>query len=77
MPDGGMSFTLISIAVGFSHTLLGPDHYLPFIVLSRACGWSYRKTFRITFVCGLGHILTAVVLGYLFDHAHDCHGIVL
>ena len=24
-------------ALGFVHTLLGPDHYLPFIVMNRAC----------------------------------------
>ena len=56
---------LTSLTAGCAHTLLGPDHYLPFIVLSRARGWSYRKTFWVTFVCGLGHILGAVLLGYL------------
>jgi sulfite exporter TauE/SafE len=68
MLDGGMLFAFISIVAGFSHTVLGHDHYLPFIVLSRACGWSWRKTFWITSVCGLGHILSAVLLGYLTIH---------
>ena len=54
-----------SLTAGLAHTLLGPDHYLPFIVLSKARGWSYRKTFWITLACGLGHILGAVMLGYL------------
>ena len=59
------ALVLTSLTAGIAHTLLGPDHYLPFIVLSRARGWSYRKTFWITLACGLGHILSAVMLGYL------------
>jgi nickel/cobalt exporter len=60
------SITLLSvtaISIGFFHTLLGPDHYLPFIVLSQAKKWSLRKTMIITFLCGLGHVLSSVVLG--------------
>ncbi len=60
------SITLLSvtaISLGFFHTLLGPDHYLPFIVLSEAKKWSLRKTMVITFLCGLGHVLSSVVLG--------------
>jgi nickel/cobalt exporter len=32
-------------------------------VLSRARNWSIRKTMLITFFCGLGHVLSSVVLG--------------
>ena len=49
--------------IGFFHTLLGPDHYLPFIVLSRARGWSRRKTAGVTLLCGIGHVLSSVLLG--------------
>ena len=58
-----LSFTAISI--GFVHTILGPDHYLPFIVLSHAKKWSHRKTLMITFFCGLGHVLSSVILGLI------------
>jgi sulfite exporter TauE/SafE len=58
-----LSFTAISI--GFIHTVLGPDHYLPFMVLSQAKKWSLRKTMTITFFCGLGHVLSSVVLGLI------------
>jgi len=61
------SITLLSvtaISLGFFHTLLGPDHYLPFIVLSEAKKWSLKKTVIITFLCGLGHVLSSVVLGF-------------
>jgi sulfite exporter TauE/SafE len=62
------SITLLSItavSIGFLHTLLGPDHYLPFIVLSQARKWSARKTMIITFFCGCGHVLSSVVLGLI------------
>ena len=49
--------------LGLVHTILGPDHYLPFIVMSRARKWSLKKTLFISFLCGLGHVLSSVVLG--------------
>jgi len=52
-----------AISIGFVHTVLGPDHYLPFIVLSEAKKWTLRKTMFITFLCGLGHVLSSVVVG--------------
>lgn len=51
-------------SIGFFHTLLGPDHYLPFIMMSKAGRWSLPKTAAVTFVCGVGHILSSVVLGF-------------
>lgn len=55
--------SVTAVSLGFFHTLLGPDHYLPFIVLSQAKKWNTRKTMIITFLCGLGHVLSSVVLG--------------
>lgn len=49
--------------LGFIHTLLGPDHYLPFIVLSKARQWSQSKTLVITLLSGIGHVLGSVVIG--------------
>jgi len=57
--------SVTAISIGFIHTLLGPDHYLPFIVLSQAKKWSLRKTMIITFLCGIGHVLSSVVLGLI------------
>ena len=51
--------------LGFVHTLLGPDHYLPFIVLAKARRWSSARTLLITFLCGLGHVLGSVALGFI------------
>ncbi len=54
---------LTAASIGFFHTLLGPDHYLPFIVMARARRWSAIKTTWITVLCGMGHVLSSVLLG--------------
>jgi nickel/cobalt exporter len=57
--------TITAASVGFFHTILGPDHYLPFIMMSWARKWSVVKTVIITFLCGIGHIASSVVLGLI------------
>jgi nickel/cobalt exporter len=56
---------ITAASIGFFHTIFGPDHYLPFIMMSWARNWSGIKTSLITFLCGLGHIGSSVVLGLL------------
>jgi nickel/cobalt exporter len=65
MNDSIALLSVTAISIGFIHTILGPDHYLPFIVLSQAKKWSLKKTMLITFLCGLGHVLSSVVLGLI------------
>jgi sulfite exporter TauE/SafE len=50
--------------IGFVHTVLGPDHYLPFVAMSKAGNWSGAKTAIVTALCGLGHVLSSIVLGF-------------
>ncbi|MBM2816594.1 MAG: hypothetical protein HW421_3356 [Ignavibacteria bacterium] len=52
-------------SMGFMHTLLGPDHYVPFIVLSKARNWNMGKTVSIVVLCGLGHVLSSIILGFI------------
>jgi len=52
-------------SVGVIHTLLGPDHYLPFVAMARVGAWSRKKALTITALCGLGHVLGSVVLGLI------------
>jgi ABC-type nickel/cobalt efflux system permease component RcnA len=54
-----------AVSIGFLHTLLGPDHYVPFIAMSRAGGWSRRRTMVVTALCGVGHVAGSVVLGLI------------
>ncbi|MFH0843431.1 MAG: sulfite exporter TauE/SafE family protein [Bacteroidota bacterium] len=63
MNDSIALLSATAVSIGFAHTILGPDHYLPFIVLSEAKKWTLKKTMFITFLCGLGHVLSSVVLG--------------
>jgi len=59
-----MEILLITAAsIGFFHTLFGPDHYLPFIVMAKARKWSVVKTTWVTFLCGLGHVGSSILLG--------------
>lgn len=54
---------LTAVSVSFLHTLAGPDHYLPFVALAKARGWTVSKTVWWTVVCGFGHVSSSVVLG--------------
>jgi len=50
-------------SLGFIHTVLGPDHYIPFVALSKARNWTRRKTAIVTFLCGVGHVASSVLIG--------------
>jgi nickel/cobalt exporter len=62
--DQSLNVILLTAAsIAFIHTLLGPDHYLPFIVMAKARNWTMLKTSIITILCGLGHVGSSIVLG--------------
>lgn len=56
---------LSAASIGFVHTILGPDHYLPFIALSKSERWSNTKTAIITILSGAGHVLSSIILGII------------
>lgn len=59
------SLALTAITIAFFHTAAGPDHYLPFVVLSRSRGWSMMKTMTLTVLCGFGHVFSSIILGLI------------
>lgn len=63
MPAETPVLWLTAIVVGAWHTILGPDHYLPFVAMSEAGGWSARKTLGVTIASGLGHVVGSVAIG--------------
>ncbi|MFQ6034536.1 MAG: sulfite exporter TauE/SafE family protein [Sedimentisphaerales bacterium] len=65
MPPDLSALTILAASIGFGHTILGPDHYLPFVMMSWARKWSASKTTLVTVLCGLGHIASSVVLGLI------------
>jgi sulfite exporter TauE/SafE len=56
-------FTAVTISC--IHTFSGPDHYLPFVALSRSRGWSRPRTLMWTVICGVGHVGSSVLLGLI------------
>ena len=56
---------MAAAGIGFVHTLIGPDHYLPFLALAQARRWTFRRTLMVTFLCGLGHVASSIALGAL------------
>jgi len=56
---------LTAASLGFVHTVLGPDHYIPFIAIAKAKNWSITKTLGITALCGVGHVLGSIVIGFI------------
>ncbi len=64
MNDTTLSALLCLAAfTGVVHTLLGPDHYVPFVAMARARGWSLAKTLWVTMACGVGHVLGSLLIG--------------
>jgi len=63
LESGSSALLLTAIIVGVTHTLMGPDHYLPFVALSKARNWSSTRTTVITLLCGIGHVLGSIALG--------------
>lgn len=64
MNDTTLSALLgLAVFTGVVHTLLGPDHYVPFVAMARARGWSLAKTLGVTMACGVGHVLGSLLIG--------------
>jgi threonine/homoserine/homoserine lactone efflux protein len=62
MPAELQILIVTAITIACLHTLTGPDHYLPFIALSKARGWSFTRTLMWTIICGCGHVWSSVLL---------------
>ncbi len=62
MPAELQILIVTAITIACLHTLIGPDHYLPFIALSKARGWGFGKTLMWTVICGCGHVWSSVLL---------------
>jgi hypothetical protein len=58
-----LSLLVAAAGIAVTHTVLGPDHYLPFLMLARARGWSRARTLLVTAGCGVGHVLSSIALG--------------
>lgn len=61
-------FTLIvgSLILSVLHALI-PNHWLPILAISRAESWTLSQTTSITFIAGLSHALSTVIIGIVFS----------
>lgn len=61
-----LQLMLITAAfIGVTHTAIGVDHTLPFVMLGRARGWALNKTLGVAALCGVGHVMSSVVIGFV------------
>lgn len=61
-PSVSSALALTAVSLGAIHTLLGPDHWVPFIALAKTRGWSRRRALAVTAVCGVGHVAASVAI---------------
>lgn len=53
-----------SLIISLLHALI-PNHWLPVLAVGKKEGWSLGETSRITFIAGLSHVISTIVIGVL------------
>ena len=62
------SVAATGFVIAFLHAAI-PTHWLPFVLVGRAQGWSGRKTLGVAMLAGGGHVASTVLLGLLLTAA--------
>ena len=60
-----MALLLSAAGIAFTHTLMGPDHYLPFVAIAMERRWRWRKLLGVMLICAAVHLLGSALLGAL------------
>ncbi|MBN1886135.1 MAG: sulfite exporter TauE/SafE family protein [Candidatus Krumholzibacteriota bacterium] len=63
MNSGIALLAATAASVGVIHTILGPDHYLPFVMMAKARRWPLARTLAVTALCGVGHVASSILIG--------------
>jgi len=58
------SLLIGSLLISLLHAVI-PNHWLPVLAIGRKEGWSLAETTRITFIAGMSHVISTVVIGLL------------
>lgn len=53
-----------SLLISLLHAVI-PNHWLPVLAIGKKEGWSLPETLNITFVSGLAHVVSTVIIGLL------------
>jgi ABC-type nickel/cobalt efflux system permease component RcnA len=59
-----LTIAITGFTVAFLHAAI-PTHWVPFVLVGKARGWSRRRTLAVTAVAGSGHILVTTLIGFL------------
>lgn len=58
------SILIGSLLISLLHAVI-PNHWLPVLAIGRKHGWSLGETTRITFIAGMAHVISTVIIGIL------------
>lgn len=58
------SIIIGSLLISLLHAVI-PNHWLPVLAIGKKEGWSLAETSRITFIAGLAHVISTIVIGLL------------
>ena len=64
MNEAGIAIVFTTVATAVVHTLI-PDHWLPFVLVSRSQGWTQRQTLFLTTFSALLHVFVSIALGVI------------
>jgi len=53
-----------SLLISLLHAVI-PNHWLPVLAIGKKEGWTLSETSRVTFVAGLAHVVSTVIIGFL------------
>ena len=53
-----------SLLISLLHAVI-PNHWLPVLPIGKKEGWSLAETSRITFIAGMAHVISTVIIGLL------------
>ncbi len=53
-----------SILISLLHAVI-PNHWLPVLAIGKKEGWTLGETTRITFIAGMAHVISTVIIGIL------------
>ena len=62
MTQAGLALVATTIVTAVLHTLI-PDHWLPFVLVARAEGWTPRHTLHLTAASAALHVTVSIALG--------------
>ncbi|MCB9054351.1 MAG: hypothetical protein H6549_00690 [Chitinophagales bacterium] len=58
------SILIGSIFISLLHGVI-PNHWLPVLAIGRKEGWNLAETTRVTFIAGIAHVISTVIIGVL------------